>query len=84
MWPRPLLARVLAVMGWISFGFLAFLIFTSNPFERLLPGEFRSLLPLFIGSMAGLFVIGDSTFNSLAVGSIIVVAVAAPPRNGRP
>jgi cytochrome c-type biogenesis protein CcmF len=46
--PRPLLARVLAVMGWISFGFLAFLIFTSNPFERLLPGavEGRDLNPL--------------------------------------
>src|SRR6185436_10379482 len=29
-----------------------------------------------ICSMAGLFVLGDSTFNSLAVGSIIVVAVA--------
>ncbi|WP_292677987.1 MMPL family transporter [Nocardioides sp.] len=29
-----------------------------------------------ICSMAGLFVIGDSTFNSLAVGSILVVAVA--------
>ena len=29
-----------------------------------------------ICSMAGLFVIGDATFNSLAVGSIIVVAVA--------
>jgi len=29
-----------------------------------------------ICAMAGLFVIGDSTFNSLAVGSIIVVAVA--------
>src|SRR3954469_1365856 len=27
-------------------------------------------------AMAGLFVIGDSTFNSLAIGSIIVVAVA--------
>ena len=27
-------------------------------------------------SMAGLFLIGDSTFNSLAVGSIVVVAVA--------
>ncbi len=27
-------------------------------------------------SMAGLFVIGDSTFNSLAIGSIVVVAVA--------
>ncbi len=29
-----------------------------------------------ICSMAGLFLIGDSTFNSLAVGSIVVVAVA--------
>ena len=29
-----------------------------------------------ICSMAGLFLIGDATFNSLAVGSIIVVAVA--------
>ncbi len=46
--PRPLLSRVLAVMGWISFGFLAFLVFTSNPFERLLPGavEGRDLNPL--------------------------------------
>jgi cytochrome c-type biogenesis protein CcmF len=46
--PRPLLARVLAVMGWISFGFLAFLLFTSNPFERLLPGaaEGHDLNPL--------------------------------------
>ena len=29
-----------------------------------------------IASMAGLFVVGDATFNSLAVGSIVVVAVA--------
>jgi RND superfamily putative drug exporter len=29
-----------------------------------------------IASMAGLFVIGDATFNSLAVGAILVVAVA--------
>ena len=29
-----------------------------------------------IASMAGLFVIGDATFNSLAAGSILVVAVA--------
>ncbi len=35
--PQPVVARVLAVMGWISVGFLAFLIFTSNPFARLLP-----------------------------------------------
>lgn len=29
-----------------------------------------------IASMAGLFIVGDATFNSLAIGSILVVAVA--------
>ncbi|MDB6164580.1 MAG: ccmF [Xanthomonadaceae bacterium] len=37
--PQPVVARVLGVMGAIAFGFLAFLIFTSNPFGRLLPAE---------------------------------------------
>jgi len=36
--PLPVRARVLAVMGWISVGFLLFLLLTSNPFERLVPG----------------------------------------------
>ncbi len=35
--PRPLLARVLGVMGVISTSFLVFMQFTSNPFARLLP-----------------------------------------------
>ncbi|UVE19745.1 heme lyase CcmF/NrfE family subunit [Pseudomonas sp. LS44] len=35
--PEDMLARVLAVMGMISIGFLLFLIVTSNPFARLLP-----------------------------------------------
>ncbi|MEM6544822.1 MAG: cytochrome c biogenesis protein CcsA, partial [Pseudomonadota bacterium] len=35
--PTPMLARVLAVMGAIAVGFLSFSLFTSNPFERLLP-----------------------------------------------
>ncbi|WP_251977476.1 heme lyase CcmF/NrfE family subunit [Salinicola avicenniae] len=35
--PRDMLARVLAVMGWISSGFLLFILLTSNPFERVLP-----------------------------------------------
>jgi len=30
-------ARVLAVLGWVSLGFLAFVVFASNPFERLFP-----------------------------------------------
>lgn len=35
--PMPVLARVLAVMGIVCVGFIAFSLFTSNPFERLLP-----------------------------------------------
>ncbi len=46
--PDPLTARVLAVMGMISVGFLSFMLFTSNPFERLLPAapDGRDLNPL--------------------------------------
>jgi cytochrome c-type biogenesis protein CcmF len=35
--PDDMAARVIGVMGLISVGFLAFLLTTSNPFERLLP-----------------------------------------------
>jgi len=35
--PTDFRARVLGVMGWIAAGFLMFIIFTSNPFMRLLP-----------------------------------------------
>lgn len=35
--PIDILARVLAIMGLISIGFLLFMLFTSNPFERVLP-----------------------------------------------
>ena len=46
--PMPVVARVLGVMGVVAVGFLAFLIFTSNPFERLLPAaaDGRDLNPL--------------------------------------
>ncbi|WP_409262855.1 cytochrome c biogenesis protein CcsA, partial [Pseudomonas putida] len=47
--PQVMLARVLAVMGMISVGFLSFLIITSNPFQRLLPQvptDGRDLNPL--------------------------------------
>jgi cytochrome c-type biogenesis protein CcmF len=46
--PADVVARVLAVMGLISVGFLAFLLFTSNPFARLLPAaaEGHDLNPL--------------------------------------
>jgi cytochrome c-type biogenesis protein CcmF len=35
--PQDAVARVLAVMGTIAFGFLLFILFTSNPFARTLP-----------------------------------------------
>ncbi len=46
--PDETIARVLGVMGWVSVGFLSFMLFTSNPFDRLLPGavDGRDLNPL--------------------------------------
>jgi len=46
--PSLMLSRVVSVMGWISIGFLLFMIMTSNPFERLfpVPPEGRDLNPL--------------------------------------
>jgi len=46
--PEAFRARVLAVLGLVSAGFLLFLIFTSNPFARLLPSapEGMDLNPL--------------------------------------
>ncbi len=39
--PSSLAARVLSVQGMIGVGFLAFVIFTSNPFARLDPAPFN-------------------------------------------
>jgi cytochrome c-type biogenesis protein CcmF len=46
--PTVFVARVLGVMGLVSTGFIAFLLFTSNPFARMLPAaaEGRDLNPL--------------------------------------
>ncbi len=46
--PLPMIARILSVMGLISVGFLLFMLFTSNPFDRLLPAaaDGRDLNPL--------------------------------------
>ena len=46
--PLPVLARILAVMGLVSVGFLLFMLLTSNPFDRLLPAaaDGRDLNPL--------------------------------------
>jgi len=46
--PDDMVARVLGVMGVISVGFLLFMLFTSNPFDRLFPAaiEGSDLNPL--------------------------------------
>ena len=46
--PEDVVARVLGVMGFVSVGFLTFMLFTSNPFDRLLPPapDGRDLNPL--------------------------------------
>lgn len=46
--PDMMVARVIAVLGLVSVGMLGFILFTSNPFDRLLPAlaEGRDLNPL--------------------------------------
>ncbi|GAB4124594.1 MAG: heme lyase CcmF/NrfE family subunit [Sideroxydans sp.] len=46
--PQEMVARVLGVMGLVSVGFLLFMLFTSDPFDRLLPAAMdgRDLNPL--------------------------------------
>ena len=46
--PEAMVARVLGIMGLVSVGFLVFMLFASNPFERLLPAaaDGRDLNPL--------------------------------------
>ncbi|MDF1527874.1 MAG: heme lyase CcmF/NrfE family subunit [Sedimenticola sp.] len=46
--PDTMIARVVGVMGMVSVGFLMFMLFTSNPFDRLInaPIEGRDLNPL--------------------------------------
>ena len=46
--PEKVVARILAVMGWLAFGFLLFILLTSNPFDRLspVPADGRDLNPL--------------------------------------
>jgi len=41
--PDDFRARVMSVLGWVSFGFLLFVIFTSNPFTRLMPAAVDGL-----------------------------------------
>jgi cytochrome c-type biogenesis protein CcmF len=46
--PEEMVARVVGVIGFISIGFLLFMLLTSNPFDRLIPApvDGRDLNPL--------------------------------------
>ena len=46
--PEAMVARVLGTLGLVAFGFMLFILITSNPFDRLLPAaaEGRDLNPL--------------------------------------
>ena len=46
--PETMVARVIGVLGLVTAGLLLFILLTSNPFERMLPGatEGRDLNPL--------------------------------------
>ncbi len=78
--PLGMRARVLAVQGLIGVGFLAFILFTSNPFERVPvpPIDGRGMNPLLqdIGiamhpPLLYLGYVGFSTAFSFAVGALL-------------
>ena len=41
--PEVFRARVLSVLGWVSVGFLLFILLTSNPFGRIIPAAVEGL-----------------------------------------
>src|SRR5215208_2472760 len=78
--PDTLRARVLAIQALIGVGFLAFLLFTSNPFERLspAPADGNGLNPLlqdpglaFHPPLLYLGYVGISIAFSFAVGALV-------------
>ncbi|WPZ36020.1 heme lyase CcmF/NrfE family subunit [Thalassobaculum sp. OXR-137] len=78
--PESLRARTIAIQGLIGIGFLAFILFTSNPFERVIPAPIdgRGLNPLLqdIGlalhpPMLYLGYVGLSTTFSFAVAALL-------------
>jgi cytochrome c-type biogenesis protein CcmF len=78
--PLPVLARILSVMGLLTLSFLLFVLFTSNPFERLLPAPLdgRDLNPqlqdpgmIFHPPMLYMGYVGMSVAFSFAVAALI-------------
>lgn len=91
--PQVMLARVLAVMGMISIGFLLFLIMTSNPFSRILPqipADGHDLNPLLqdIGlivhpPMLYMGYVGFSVAFAFAIAALLGGVSMRPGRAGR-
>jgi len=78
--PLPMLARILAVMGLLTLSFLLFVLFTSNPFERLFPAPLdgRDLNPqlqdpgmIFHPPMLYMGYVGMSVAFAFAVAALI-------------
>ncbi len=78
--PMPVLARILAVLGWLTLGFLLFVLLTSNPFDRLfpVPADGRDLNPqlqdpgmIFHPPMLFMGYVGFSVAFAFAVAALI-------------
>ncbi|BFM15988.1 heme lyase CcmF/NrfE family subunit [Maricurvus nonylphenolicus] len=79
--PLDVVARVLSVMGMISIGFLAFMLLTSNPFDRFLPnapqdgGDLNPLLQdpglIFHPPMLYMGYVGLSVVFAFAIAALI-------------
>lgn len=91
--PLDAVARVLAVMGMIAFGFLLFILFTSNPFSRGLPQypiDGRDLNPLlqdigmiFHPPILYMGYVGFSVAFAFAIASLLAGRLDTAGRAGR-
>jgi ABC-type amino acid transport substrate-binding protein len=90
--PAAMVARILGVMGLISVGFLLFMLFTSNPFERLLPAaaDGRDLNPLLQDPgmvihppMLYMGYVGFSVAFAFAIAALLGGGSTRPGRAGR-
>jgi cytochrome c-type biogenesis protein CcmF len=78
--PMPVLARILSVLGWLTLGFLLFVLLTSNPFDRIfpVPADGRDLNPqlqdpgmIFHPPMLFMGYVGFSVAFAFAVAALI-------------
>ena len=87
--PEDIVARVLGVLGLVSVGFLSFMLFTSNPFDRLLPAAMdgRDLNPLLQDPgmvihppMLYMGYVGFSVAFAFAIAALLLAFGATPMR----